>query len=217
MTRPAEEGWVGNEVLAEFPGLGLAFLPARVGDADDAHAAKERLGVLEAYFSGPYVTGLPARPLTAAYRVFYRQIGLDPDTERTPVERVALARLARGRFESRGLLRDALTIAAVETEIPVLALRAQDVVGPLGVTSSRAGESLADVGPLPEATLVVADAARPLAVLFGAGDGEEAGAHTPRRGDRDVVLYTTIVPGVAPAIAQEALWLAAEVLGPQED
>lgn len=214
MTRPAEEGWVGNEVLSEFPGLGLAYLPARIGDERDAHAAKERLGELEDYFSGPWFTALPTRPLTAAYRVFHRQIGLDPDTDRTPVERVALERLARGRFGSHGHLQDALTIAAIETEIPVMALRAQDVIGPLGLTTSRPGERLGH-DALPESTLVVADAARPLAVLFGHGDGPSP--HAPHRTDGDVVLYATIVPGVAPPIAHEALWLTAELLGPQED
>ncbi|UTI63616.1 hypothetical protein NBH00_20010 [Paraconexibacter antarcticus] len=213
MTRAAEEGWVGAEVLAEFPGLGLAFLPVRLGDHRDAATTKARLAELEDYFSGPWLTGLAARPLTAAYRVFYRQVGLDPDADRTPVERLALTRLQHGSFASRGLLGDALTIAAIETEIPVLALRGEDVVGPLGLTTARDGETLGG-RPLPASTLVVADAARPLAVLFG--DDGHPGPHAPRRSDADVVLYAPIVPGVAPVIAHEALWLAAELLGGQE-
>lgn len=212
--RDAEEGWVGNEVLQEFPGLGLAYLPARVGDDEDVRSARAHMRTLEEYFSGAVVRELPARPLTAAYRVFYRQIGLDPDSDQTPLERLALARLARGRFVSRGLLHDALIIATVETEIPVMALRAADVVGPLGITTSREGEVLG--GPLPDATLVVADAARPLAVLFGDPDTDPS-PHTADKTDRHVVLFATIVPGVRSAIAQEALWLAAQTLGPQDD
>lgn len=213
MTATAEEGWVGNEVLAEFPGLGLTFLPARIGDKHDAASARERLLALEGYFSGALVRDLPTRPLTAAYRVFFRQIGLDPDTEPTPVERLAFERLAQGRFTSRGLLADTLAVASMETEVPVFAIRAESVLGPLGITTSRDGEVLRE--ELPPSTLVVADAARPLAILFG-----EAGTNAPHTADardQEVVLYAPIVPGVSGAIAAEALWVAAQMLGPQAD
>ena len=63
------------------------------------------------------------RPIPWAYRVFFRQIGLDPDRTRTPVEQLALERLHDGAFKSRGLPDDALTIAIVETGV---ALRAFD-------------------------------------------------------------------------------------------
>lgn len=211
--RDAEAGWVGNEVLAEFPGLGLAFLPARVGDEEDARSAKERLKSLEAYFSGAVVRDLSARPLTGAYRVFYRQIGLDPDTEPTPVEWITLIRLKRGKFPSRGLLADALAVASLETEIPILALRGKDVLGPLGITTSRDGEALAE--ELPPSTLVVADATRPLALLFGGP--EEVSPYAAGPDARNVVLYAPIVPGVPPVVAHEALWVATEMLGPQGD
>ncbi|WP_354700574.1 hypothetical protein DSM112329_00854 [Paraconexibacter sp. AEG42_29] len=204
-----EDGWVGSDVEKEFPGLGLLFLPVRVGDHAAAAEAKKRLADLEGYFTGTFVTGLPTRPVTAAYRVFYRQIGLDPDRDFTPLEWIVRKRLARGRFRSRGLLADALTIGAVETEIPIGAIRAADVLGPLGITTSRPGEAIDR--PLPESTLVVADAAKPLAVLFG--DLEETSRYRADKKDFEVVLYATIVPGVAPATAAEALWLTAAILG----
>lgn len=209
MIRAAEEGWVGNEIAAEFPGLGLLYLPVTRGDHRDAKAAKERLTDLEGYFSGPFVTGLQARPVTAAYRVFFRQVGLDPDRDFTPLEWIVRKRLTRGRFRSRGLLHDALTVAAVETEVPIAAVRAADVIGPLGITTARPGEAID--GPLGEGALVVADAARPLALLFGHPD--EHVSHRADERDVEVVLYATVVPGVSPATAGEALWLAAEVLG----
>lgn len=207
-----EDGWVGSEVEREFPGLGLMFLPVPVGNHVAAAEAKQRLTVLEDYFTGTFVTGLPTRPITAAYRVFFRQIGLDPDTDFTAVEWIVRKRLARGRFRSRGLLPDALTIATVETEIPIAAIRSADVLGPLGITTSRPGEAID--GPLPDSTLVVADAAKPLAVLFGhAGEPSRYGADAK---DPEVVLYATIVPGVAPAVVSEALWLAATILGAED-
>lgn len=209
MPAAAEEGWVSNEIAQEFPGLGLLYLPAVRGDHRDAAAARERLGDLEEYFSGSFVTGLQARPLTAAYRVFFRQIGLDPDRDFTPLEWIARKRLARGRFRSRGLLHDALTITSVETEVPIMAVRASAVVGPLGITTARPGEEID--GPLQEGALVIADAARPITTLFGDPD-EHARARADER-DVEVVLYATVVPGVAPAIAAEALWRASELLG----
>ena len=39
------------------------------------------------------------RPIPWAYRVFFRQIGLDPDRTRTPVEQLALDRLHDGAFK----------------------------------------------------------------------------------------------------------------------
>ena len=41
------------------------------------------------------------RPIPWAYRVFFRQIGLDPDRTRTPIEELALERMKNGAFNSR--------------------------------------------------------------------------------------------------------------------
>ena len=69
-------------------------------------------------------------PVPAAYRVFFRQIGLDPDVVRTPIEAAVLERMLRGGFPSRGLLADVLLIALVDTGVPVWALDAECVDGP---------------------------------------------------------------------------------------
>lgn len=203
--REAEGGWVGNEVADEFRGLGLVFLPANLGGREHARACRARLAGLESYFSAIVVAGIASRPITAAYRVFFRQIGLDPEVDRTPVEQICFERLLRGHFVSRGLIPDALSVATLETEVPVRALRARDVLGPLGITTSREGEEL-DGEQLPPASLVVADAAKPLALLFGPIEDRPAG-------DEQLVLYAPVVPGVSAAIAHEALWLAAQLLG----
>ncbi len=57
-------------------------------------------------------------PVPWAYRVFWRQVGIDPDTDRTPVEQIALDRLKWGGLRSRNLLDDAITIATLETGVP---------------------------------------------------------------------------------------------------
>lgn len=205
LMRDAEGGWVGTEIADEFRGLGLVFVAAEPGGRAHARACRARLADLETYFSGIVAAGISSRPITAAYRVFFRQVGLDPEVDRTPVEQICFERLMRGHFVSRGLVPDALTIATLETEVPIRAVRARDVVGPLGITTSRDGEQLDGV-PLAPASLVVADATRPLALLFGAIEAWAAR-------DEPLVLYAPVVPGVSAAIAHEALWLTAQLLG----
>ena len=83
---------------------------------------RRRLGMLASRMRGPDAVELRRRPVPHAYRVFFRQIGLDPDDQRTPVEEAALARLVHGGFESHGALADALLLAVVETGVPVWAV-----------------------------------------------------------------------------------------------
>ena len=109
------------------------------------------------------------QPIPHAYRAFFRQIGLDPDASRIPSEEAAVARLLQGGFRSRDLLADALLIALVETGVPVWALDADLVdAGGLGIRTTVTGERFGSVeSPLPEGRLVVADAHRAHALLFG--------------------------------------------------
>lgn len=208
-----EDGWVGEDVAADFPSLGLLHLTVELAAPVASKALKGRLPDLERYFAGSVVTQLRTRPVTAAHRVFFRQVGLDPEVDRTPVERVVLERLAQGRFASRGFLADALTITALETEVPVGALDGRSVLGPLGVSLARAGEVLEDERgtrvPLAAESLVVADITRPLALAFGG----EASPFAPAPDAEQVVLYGVVVPGVARATVAEALWVAAGLLG----
>ena len=64
---------------------------------------RRRLRELSDRFYGAHAIQLRERPIPWAYRVFFRQIGLDPDRTRTPVEQLALDRLHDGGFHSRGL------------------------------------------------------------------------------------------------------------------
>jgi hypothetical protein len=140
-----------------------------------------------------------------AYRTFYRQIGLDPDVERIPAEAAATARLLHGSFRSTDLIADACLIAVVETGVPVWALDASGV----DATAPGLGIALApDGGLMPPGALVVADARRVHAALFGAPlAGSAPGPSTVA-----VVLYAVGVAGVPEIHVHEALWLAAEQL-----
>jgi DNA/RNA-binding domain of Phe-tRNA-synthetase-like protein len=151
-------------------------------------------------------------PIPFAYRVFFRQIGLDPEVVRTPIEAAVLERMLRGGFLSGGLLEDVLLIALLDTEVPVWALDAAKVEGPLGIRASVEGESLgraAEAQPLPAGRLVVADAGGPVATLFG----EVAAGHAPAGSAERLALFAVLVPGVPELYAEEALWGVRAALG----
>jgi DNA/RNA-binding domain of Phe-tRNA-synthetase-like protein len=207
----SEPGWVDAELQAEFPELGLRQLEVAGRIARSPRPVRERLRTLSNRFRGVHAITLRGEAIPAAYRIFFRHIGLDPDTDRTPVEAAALERLLAGGFTSRNLLDDALLIALVETGVPVWALDAATVDGPLGIRPARAGERLGrqpDAPPVVPGRLVVADAATPLAILFG----ESAPGHCVGPRSRSIALFTVRVAGVPEIHIEEALWLSASVL-----
>lgn len=206
-------GFVSDDVRAELPGLRLDWISVPGGRRDSPRVVRRRLSELSSRFRGANAVTLRTQPVPHAYRAFYRQIGLDPDVDRIPSEAAVLARLLHGGFRSEDLLADALLIGLIETGVPVWALDAECAdVGGLGIRTSDAGERLGDPdhgAPLPSGRLVVADARRVHALLFGdLAPGHEV---TPRT--RRVLLFAVGVAGVPAIHIEEALWLCAEVLG----
>lgn len=206
-TRP---GWVAGELEAEFPGLGLltARLEARPGRSP--RSVRDRLGVLANRFTGPKAIALRQQPIPAAYRVFFRHVGIDPDEHRTPVEEVALERMKWGGFRSRNLLDDALLIAIVETGVPVIAFDADRVGADLGLRLSAPGERLGgeEGRPLSSSQLLIADADRSVAVLFG-DLAEGCGVHS---GTERMMLAAVRVKGVPEVSVEEALWTVTDTM-----
>ncbi len=202
-------GWIAPELREEFPGLALRYLVVDRGSGRSPRALKSRLAQMSNRFSGPQAIALRRQPIPWAYRVFFRQIGLDPDEQPTPVESVALERIKRGGFISRSVLDDALTIAIIESGVALRAFDADRAEGRLGIRPSAGGEQLEGrPGPLPAGTLVIADEARPLALLFGAtGSGRGVTPKTTR-----TILAAIQVKGVPDIAVEEAIWLAASVL-----
>jgi DNA/RNA-binding domain of Phe-tRNA-synthetase-like protein len=149
------------------------------------------------------------RPIPWAYRTFYRQIGLDPDRTRTPVEELAFERVHDGGFKSAGLFADALTIATVETGVALRGFDADRLQGALAIRASAPGESLPGrPGDLPGGTLTIADEQTPIGVLFGdTGEGYEVG-----KGSRRQRIVAVQVNGVPQIAVHEALWMAAATL-----
>ena len=202
------EGWVEPELAEEFPQLSLVHARVDVRPSRSPREVKQRLRMLADRYTGGKVVHMRQDPVPWAYRVFSRQVGIDPDHDRTPVEAVALRRLKQGGLQSENLVDDALTIAIAETGVPLIALDADRVGGELGLRLAQAGERLGPVRPLSERQLVVADRQRPVAVVLG-----EVGADAGVTPDTEqIVLCALGVKGVPRISLEEALWSAAETL-----
>lgn len=206
-------GWCDREVQAELPGLHLVYAHAVIGSTGRGSppALRQRLHELSSRWAGPQAINLRQRPVPAAYRVFFRHIGLDPDLAPTPIEEAMFGRMLQGGFISSNVLADALLIALVDTGVPVWALAAAVVDGPLGIRASRAGEVLGrdPAAPaLPAGRLVVADGTTAHAVLFG----EIAPGHAARAVAGGLVLFSLQVPGVPSLHIEEALWMSSSML-----
>jgi DNA/RNA-binding domain of Phe-tRNA-synthetase-like protein len=203
-----QNGWVEPELAEEFPELSLVHAQVDVRAGRSPHEVKQRLRMLADRYTGGKVVHMRQDPVPWAYRVFSRQVGIDPDHDRTPVEAVALRRLKHGGLHSESLLDDALTIAIAETGVPLIALDADRVDRDLGLRLAREGEALAGVRPLSARQLVVADGERPVALVMGEV-GHDAGV-TPDT--ERMVLCALGVKGVPRISLEEALWCAAETL-----
>jgi DNA/RNA-binding domain of Phe-tRNA-synthetase-like protein len=202
------EGWVEPELAEEFPELSLVHARVEVRPASSPREVKKRLRMLADRYTGGKVVHMRQDPVPWAYRVFSRQVGIDPDHDRTPVEAVALRRLKQGGLRSENIVDDALTIAIAETGVPLIALDAERVGGELGLRLARSGEALGGTRPLSARQLVVADRARPVALVLGEV-AEDAGV-TPETAD--MLLCALGVKGVPRISLEEALWCAAETL-----
>ena len=210
MTEP-EAGWIAPEIAEEFPELRLWSLRVKAVHGRSTPGMKERLRVLSNRYHGAKAIQLRTDPIPHAYRVFYRHIGLDPDADRIPLEAVVLDRLVHGGFKSRGLLDDALVVAVVETGVPVWALDADTLEGPLGIRLTGEREDLGrgpEAPPVRDGRLVVADAERPIAELFG----EIAPAHAVTEETAAICLFTVQPAGVPAIHVEEALWTCAEAM-----
>ena len=207
-----ELGPVAATLSAEFPELQVLSceVPAPAGRSTDA-GSRERLAVLASRMRGGRAVELRRQPVPAAYRVFFRHIGMDPDATRTPVEEAALTRLVEGGHRSRGPLADALLLALLDTGVPVNAFAAAAVTGLPGLRPADAGEHLGEgdsARPLRAGQIVLADDVRPLAELFG----ELAPEVEPDRRAGHLRLVAVRIPGVPSIHVEETLWTCQESL-----
>src|SRR4051794_9479993 len=204
-----EPGWIEPALAEEFPGLSIVSTAMETTTGRSPEALKEHLRELSNRIGGAQAIQLRQKPIPWAYRVFFRHIGLDPDTTRTPIEQLIFERMHDGRFVSRNRVDDALTIATVEVGVALRAFDADRVQGRVGMRLSAPGERFEGrVTPLPEGTIVIADEKRALGVLFGR-TSEGCGV---KRGTSRILLAAIGVRGVPDIALEEALWLAGSAL-----
>jgi DNA/RNA-binding domain of Phe-tRNA-synthetase-like protein len=201
-------GYVAPEVAEEFPELALAYAFCDVRPGRSPAAVRERLRLASDRFTGGRAVTMRQQPIPAAYRVFFRHIGIDPDDQRTPIEAIAVERMRAGGFVSHGVVEDALLLATLETGVPVQAFDAAKVEGRLGLRPSAPGERLDDLKPLRAGSLAIADERRPLAILFGDVAADAAAGRRTRR----VALAAIRVKGVPAVSVEETLWTAVDTL-----
>lgn len=205
-----EQGWVAPHIEAEFPGLGIAWVETGARQRPSPEPVRKRLRDLSDRFYGSHAIHMRERPIPWAYRVFFRQIGLDPDRTRTPVEQLALDRLHDGAFVSKGLPADAIAIATIETGVALRAFDAERLEGRLCIRDTAPGESLpGKPGDLAQGTLTIADGRAPVALLFGESTAERT---TVSPDARRVAIVAIQVKGVPQASVDEALWIASAAI-----
>jgi DNA/RNA-binding domain of Phe-tRNA-synthetase-like protein len=204
-----EPGWVEQALADEFPGLSIVSTALETKTGRSPEALKERLRTLSDRITGAQAIQLRQKSIPWAYRVFFRHIGLDPDTTRTPIEQLIFERMHDGSFKSRNRVDDALTIAMVEVGVAVRAFDADRVDGRIGLRLSAEREGFEGrVSPLPEGTIVVADEQRALGILFD----RTAEGRGVKRGTRRVLLAAIGVRGVPDIALEEAIWVAGSAL-----
>lgn len=203
-----QQGWVAPHIADEFPGLGISWLEVDIRPGRSPEPVRLRLRGLSDRFYGAHAIHMREQPIPWAYRVFFRQIGLDPDLTRTPVEQLALDRLHDGAFLTRGLPEDALTIAIAETGVALRAFDAEQLKGGLCIRDSAPGEALpGKPAALEQGTLTIADQRGPVELLFGAAGEHRAGSSTQR-----ATIVAVQVKGVPQVAVDEALWIVRSVI-----
>lgn len=204
-------GWLDPEVATELPDLELVQVTVPVGTGRSAPEIRERLRYLSRRMNGAEAVAFRTRPVPHAYRVLFRHLGLDPDTQRPPGEAVVLDRLVKGQYRARNRLDDAITVAVAETGVPVWGLDEDRLEGVLGLRPADRGEHLGTgehTHELPSGRLVVADEARTVGVLFG----RLADSHLVTRATRATRLFAVRAPGVPAIHLDEALQICTDCL-----
>lgn len=204
-----ETGWIEPALEEEFPGLSIVSTALETRTGRSPEPLREQLRLLSDRIAGAQAIQLRQKPIPWAYRVFFRHIGLDPDTTRTPIEQLIFERIHDGRFKSRNRVDDALTIAMVEVGVALRAFDADRVEGRVGLRLSAEEEGFEGrVSPLPDGTIVVADEKRPLGILFD----RTAEGRGVKRATTRVLLVAIGVRGVPDIAVEEALWVAGSAL-----
>jgi DNA/RNA-binding domain of Phe-tRNA-synthetase-like protein len=203
-------GWIAPDVAEEFPELELLWTVVRGSHRASPRVVKIQLEELSDTVDARRAIALRDRATVSAYRVFRRQLGLDPDADFGPLEGAIVERMMQGAFLPQGLPADGCTIAALETGIPVWAIDADSLDGSLGIRVAVAGEAVGRgkrAAVVADEALTIADRRGPLALVFGEPGPDVA----PSPRGEAAALFSLRVPGVPAPAVEEALWLAGSI------
>ena len=204
-----QRGSVEANLASEFPGLALHWIAIEAGSGKTPPEVRQRLKEMSNRITGPKAVQMRQEAVPWAYRVFFRQVGIDPDERRTPAEQIVLDRLQHGGFRPRNLLDDAITISTFETGVPLVAFDADEVGTPLHLRLASPGELMGEAGrPLSSGQIVIADEERALAVLFADMDPQRGVTPETRR----MLVAAVQVEGVPDISIEEALWTVEEIV-----
>ena len=191
--RVSRRSRVAADRIPSLPGVRLVVVRVRGRRATRcgarSPALRRRLHALSDRHGGARAITQSTREIPDAYRRLFRKLG--EGERRSPAEELTLKRLIRGQYRSRGVLRDALLIATVDTEVGVWALDADRLSGDPRLVRRAPWPTTA--GPI---------AAR---VRGPGADGRRAST-------RRLVLYALTAPDVPDIAVDEALWTAWEII-----
>ena len=205
-----EPGWIEPALAEEFPGLSLVSTVIEASGGRSPEPLREQLRLLSDRIGGPQAIQLRQQPIPWAYRVFFRHIGLDPDTTRTPIEQLIFERIHDGSFKSRNRVDDALTIAMVEVGRGAASLRRGSGRGPGRPAPLGRGRGVRG------ARLAACPTGRSSSPT-SSGRSESSSTAPPRalrpeEGTSRVLLVAIGVRGVPDIALEEALWVAGSAL-----
>ncbi|HEX2161486.1 MAG TPA: phenylalanine--tRNA ligase beta subunit-related protein [Thermoleophilaceae bacterium] len=205
-----ERGWIAPELAEEFPGLDVYWLTVDARPGRTPRPVRERMNALAGRITGAHVVQSRQDSVPWSYRVLWRRLGVDPDTDRTPVEALMVERLEHGGLPSRGLPNDAVVVATLETGVPIVVADAAKLSGSPGLRPATTGETVGGPeGTLRHGEVVYADEQAPLARL----DGQVAAARAVDDDTTAMAVWALAAAAVSQLEIEEALWTAAGMLG----
>ena len=196
-------GDVAAEVAAEFPGLEVVSTDVALRSAKTPLGLAAELAAAADRIDGAGAAHASIGTVPAATRALLRQLGMDPERVPCTVDAVIRRRLMEGGFRPSGVVTDALTLTVLELGIPLVALDASAVEGPVGIARAASGSARWSEGDL-----ILEDQAQPVARLFA----EPFPEFLPDRRTTTVRIVAIAVPGVEPEFAELALQRAQDLL-----
>ena len=182
-----EQCSVALEITNELPGLGLLACTASCAGKSSAGVVQE-LDLLAQRLNGPKAVRTSTEPVAAAYRALRVGLGMDPEADVASLESVVRRRLVEGGFRTAGQPEDAITIATLETGVPIQAVRVKEGQWSLGVDENTGAVSI----------LLGSEAVTPVFAQPGPD-------WSPARDDASAILLAAVAPGVEEQVVALAL------------